>query len=48
MKKRDLETDLLSPKYRQRVEKTKKVKLREIEKKEATKEIRKFLFEEPE
>lgn len=44
-KKRELETDLLSPKYKQRVERTKKARLREIEKQEAEKDIQRFKYE---
>ena len=38
-KKRELEQDLLSPKYKQKIEKSKKVKIREQEEKEAREEI---------
>jgi stalled ribosome alternative rescue factor ArfA len=38
----ELEIDLHSAKYRQRIEKTKKAKVNEQEEKEATEEIRRF------
>lgn len=40
-----MEQDLLSPKYRQRIEKTKKAKLREQQEKEAREEVRTYIRE---
>lgn len=43
-KKQELEIDLHSAKYRQRIEKTKKAILNEIEKEEAEKDIRTYIY----
>jgi len=43
MKKRELEQDLLSPKYKQRIEKTKKARLNEQKEKESKQEIRAYI-----